>query len=128
MPAWMPHPEPLEVRHEKGARRLSIAWDDGHTSVYSLDYLRSWCPCAGCQGHAPTARYLDLVGQDLDRGAARVFRLSRVVGTPKAVGPAGAFEPPPTSTWQRSSRDSLSRSRCPTARMRRPSSSASRLR
>jgi proteasome accessory factor B len=35
-----------------------------------------------------------LVGYDLDRGAARVFRLSRVVGTPKATGPEGAFEPP----------------------------------
>ena len=35
-----------------------------------------------------------LVGLDLDRGADRVFRLSRVVGTPKATGPAGAFEPP----------------------------------
>jgi proteasome accessory factor B len=35
-----------------------------------------------------------LVGLDLDRGAERVFRLSRVVGMPKASGPAGAFEPP----------------------------------
>ena len=35
-----------------------------------------------------------LVGQDLDRKAPRVFRLSRVVGTPRAAGPAGAFEPP----------------------------------
>ncbi len=35
-----------------------------------------------------------LVGQDLDRQDARVFRLSRVVGTPKPVGPADAFEPP----------------------------------
>ena len=35
-----------------------------------------------------------LVGQDLDRGAPRVFRLSRVVGAPKPTGPAGAFEPP----------------------------------
>jgi proteasome accessory factor B len=35
-----------------------------------------------------------LVGLDLDRKAERVFRLSRVVGTPKATGPAGAFEPP----------------------------------
>jgi proteasome accessory factor B len=35
-----------------------------------------------------------LVGHDLDRGAERVFRLSRVVGAPKASGPAGAFEPP----------------------------------
>jgi proteasome accessory factor B len=35
-----------------------------------------------------------LVGHDLDRAAPRVFRLSRVTGTPKASGPAGAFEPP----------------------------------
>jgi proteasome accessory factor B len=35
-----------------------------------------------------------LVGQDLDRAAPRVFRLSRVVGAPKPTGPAGAFEPP----------------------------------
>ena len=35
-----------------------------------------------------------LGGLDLDRQAPRVFRLSRVVGTPRAVGPAGAFEPP----------------------------------
>jgi proteasome accessory factor B len=35
-----------------------------------------------------------LVGLDLDRGAERVFRLSRVVGTPKVSGPPGAFEPP----------------------------------
>jgi proteasome accessory factor B len=35
-----------------------------------------------------------LVGEDLDRGAPRVFRLSRVVGLPKASGPAGAFQPP----------------------------------
>jgi proteasome accessory factor B len=35
-----------------------------------------------------------LVGLDLDRQAPRQFRLGRVVGTPKAVGPADAFEPP----------------------------------
>ncbi|MGY1608100.1 MULTISPECIES: helix-turn-helix transcriptional regulator [unclassified Geodermatophilus] len=35
-----------------------------------------------------------LVGLDLDRQAPRVFRLSRVVGTPKASGPDNAFEPP----------------------------------
>ncbi|GAA3167516.1 WYL domain-containing protein [Blastococcus jejuensis] len=36
-----------------------------------------------------------LGGLDLDRQRPRVFRLSRVVGMPKPVGPAGAFEPPP---------------------------------
>jgi DUF971 family protein len=63
--AHTPYPEPVEIRHETAARRLVIAWDDGHSSTFSLDYLRSWCPCAGCQGHAPTARYLDLQGQEL---------------------------------------------------------------
>ena len=35
-----------------------------------------------------------LVGHDQDRQAPRVFRLSRVTGAPKPVGPVGAFEPP----------------------------------
>jgi proteasome accessory factor B len=35
-----------------------------------------------------------LVGHDQDRQAPRVFRLSRMVGLPRAVGPAEAFEPP----------------------------------
>jgi proteasome accessory factor B len=35
-----------------------------------------------------------LVGLDLDRQAPRQYRLSRVVGTPRATGPEGAFEPP----------------------------------
>src|SRR5215218_6139610 len=35
-----------------------------------------------------------LGGLDLDRQEPRVFRLSRVVGTPKVTGPASGFEPP----------------------------------
>lgn len=35
-----------------------------------------------------------LVGHDADRGAERVFRLSRIVGTVTPVGPAGAVVPP----------------------------------
>jgi DUF971 family protein len=27
---------------------LRIAWDDGHESVFSTDYLRAHCPCATC--------------------------------------------------------------------------------
>ena len=58
-------PEPLEIRHERAARRVVVAWEDGHQSVFPLDYLRSWCPCASCQGHDPVAKYLDLTGQEL---------------------------------------------------------------
>jgi proteasome accessory factor B len=36
-----------------------------------------------------------LVGNDLDRAAPRVFRLSRIVGEPKATGSAGAVTVPP---------------------------------
>ena len=50
----VPTPEPVEVRHKKGARRLIVTWHDGHVSTYPLDYLRSWCPCASCQGHHPS--------------------------------------------------------------------------
>lgn len=58
-------PEPVEIRHERGARRVVVLWEDGHESAFPLDYLRSWCPCAVCQGHAPDAKYLDLHGQEL---------------------------------------------------------------
>jgi DUF971 family protein len=57
--------QPVEVRHEKGARRVVVTWDDGHVSEYPLDYLRSWCPCATCQGHQPVAKYLNLRDQQL---------------------------------------------------------------
>lgn len=66
MAAPPPYPEPVEVRHEKAARRLVVEWDDGHRSTYPLDYLRSWCPCASCQGHAARNRYLDLRDQELE--------------------------------------------------------------
>ncbi|MBT0995155.1 WYL domain-containing protein [Cellulomonas sp. DKR-3] len=35
-----------------------------------------------------------LVGRDLDRGASRSYRLSRIEGAVRPVGPPGAFEPP----------------------------------
>jgi DUF971 family protein len=60
-----PYPEPVEVRHEKSARRVVVEWSDGHVSTFALDYLRSWCPCASCQGHALKARYLELHDQEL---------------------------------------------------------------
>ncbi len=60
-----PYPEPIEIRHERGAFRVVIDWDDGHESAYPADYLRSWCPCAMCQGHMPQTKYLDLRGQEL---------------------------------------------------------------
>ncbi len=57
--------EPVEIRHERAARRLVVLWDDGHESVFPLDYLRSWCPCALCQGHGGQAKHLELHDQEL---------------------------------------------------------------
>jgi DUF971 family protein len=39
---------PLVLRKE-GDDRLVIEWNDGHRSVYSWQYLRDNCPCAGCR-------------------------------------------------------------------------------
>ena len=36
-------------------RQLRLTWDDGHTADFDYDYLRGYCPCAGCQGHGTGA-------------------------------------------------------------------------
>lgn len=28
---------------------LEVVWQDGHRSVYKIDYLRTMCPCAQCK-------------------------------------------------------------------------------
>lgn len=40
-------PEHIAVSKSRG---IDIDWKDGHRSSYPLDYLRDWCPCAGCTG------------------------------------------------------------------------------
>jgi DUF971 family protein len=41
-----------EVRRLLDGRHLRLTWSDGHTADYDYDFLRGWCPCAGCQGHS----------------------------------------------------------------------------
>ena len=60
-----PSAEPTEIRHKRSARCVLVTWSDGHLSAFPLNYLRSWCPCAICQGHADEARYLDVHDQEL---------------------------------------------------------------
>ena len=31
---------------------IEVRWADGHVSLYPFRYLRGYCPCAMCQGHA----------------------------------------------------------------------------
>jgi DUF971 family protein len=58
------------ARHAEPPRRLvfldedqtllAIEWRDGHRSPYPLAYLRGWCPCAACQGHGTTQRFVSV--------------------------------------------------------------------
>jgi DUF971 family protein len=40
-------PEHIAISKSKG---ITIDWKDGHSSEYSLAWLRDECPCAGCTG------------------------------------------------------------------------------
>lgn len=53
----MSEPTLVEVRRLPEARRLRLTWSDGHTVEHPYDFLRGWCPCAGCQGHGLEVSY-----------------------------------------------------------------------
>jgi DUF971 family protein len=56
-------PTPTEARRLPEAKQLQLSWDDGHVALYDYRYLRGWCPCAGCQGHAnPAVQYQPAAG------------------------------------------------------------------
>jgi DUF971 family protein len=40
-------PDHIAISKSKG---IEIDWKDGHHSSYGTEYLRDWCPCAGCTG------------------------------------------------------------------------------
>jgi proteasome accessory factor B len=69
-------------------------------SAVEFDYVRSGQSEVTRRHLHPwgVARYSGrwyVVGHDLDRGAERVFRLSRVQGTARKVGPPAAYDVPP---------------------------------
>jgi DUF971 family protein len=49
---------PIDVAHSPRDNTLTITWVDGVSSTYPAAYLRSWCPCAGCQGHGNRIAHL----------------------------------------------------------------------
>ncbi len=59
-----PRITPTGVKAPHGARVMEISWADGHVSVLPHDILRGYCPCAHCQGHGATVKYVP--GGDLD--------------------------------------------------------------
>jgi ATP-binding protein involved in chromosome partitioning len=50
---------PTNVAHDGDNGPLRISWTDGHESEYPMSYLRGWCPCAQCQGHGGTRRFVE---------------------------------------------------------------------
>jgi DUF971 family protein len=53
-----PRTHPTRVKAPRNARILEIAWADGHQGIYPHEILRGYCPCAGCQGHSGTIRFI----------------------------------------------------------------------
>jgi DUF971 family protein len=53
----MAGPFPVEINHIKAKGVVRITWDDGHAGDYPQDFLRGWCPCAGCQGHGGGVKF-----------------------------------------------------------------------
>jgi DUF971 family protein len=49
---------PARVKAPHGAKSLEIAWADDHVSKFPHELLRGYCPCATCQGHSGTIRFL----------------------------------------------------------------------
>jgi len=43
-----PQTTPLKLDLKRD-ERLEVRWQDGHTCVYPIAYLRAHCPCAGCK-------------------------------------------------------------------------------
>jgi DUF971 family protein len=49
----------VAIRSPRGATTTEIDWADGHKGVYPHTVLRGYCPCAGCQGHTGSIRFIE---------------------------------------------------------------------
>ena len=49
---------PTGIKAPRGARVFEIGWADGFIGKISHAVLRGYCPCAGCQGHSGTIRFV----------------------------------------------------------------------
>lgn len=58
-------PYPIEVRRDAGEQSMQVTWSDSHVSRYPWNYLRGWCPCAQCQGHSGTRRFVEVTSVQL---------------------------------------------------------------
>ena len=56
----------VAVRSPRGARTTEIEWGDGHKGIYPHEILRGYCPCAGCQGHEGTIKFISSTASQLE--------------------------------------------------------------
>lgn len=54
------------IRSPRGGIVSEIDWGDGHKGIYPHEILRGYCPCAGCQGHSGTIRFIPCTGIQLE--------------------------------------------------------------
>lgn len=63
-----PGGRPKGIRAPHGARIFDLTWDaPGGPVTHRLPHtiLRGYCPCAGCQGHGGTVRFIPPPSEDL---------------------------------------------------------------
>ena len=51
-----------KIRSPRGAKTTEIDFADGHVGVYPHVVLRGYCPCAACQGHQGSIRFIEPAG------------------------------------------------------------------
>lgn len=50
---------PTKITAPHGAREFEVSWQDAVTSRIPHRVLRGYCPCAQCQGHHGTTRFVE---------------------------------------------------------------------
>jgi DUF971 family protein len=56
---------PIEIHHMREKGLVRVTWDDGHVGEYTREYLRGYCPCALCQGHGGSIKFVEGVESGL---------------------------------------------------------------
>jgi len=56
---------PIKLKAPHGAANTEITWADGQHCVYPNKLLRSFCPCASCQGHHGAIKRVEGGNSDL---------------------------------------------------------------
>jgi DUF971 family protein len=56
---------PVKIKAPHGSRALELWWTESERRLYPHESLRGYCPCAGCQGHSGSIRFIEGGNQEL---------------------------------------------------------------